>query len=869
MPRDPQSPLPPDDETLRPASQPPSFAPEEAQPGSTRSPSPHDQTLPPPPASTLRAGAPSNDVTLPPPPRAAGATEPDATTKFDPQATLAPSPDRTQVPSPPREAAPSDSTLDPNDPQAVAYQAAIERTPGVMRTKSFGDYELIEPIAKGGMGVVYKARQRKLNRVVAIKMILAGQFADQTDVDRFYQEAEAAAALSHPNIVAIHEIGEVTGQHFFSMEYIDGDSLAGLVRESPFTPQRAAKVVQTIAETMAFAHERGIVHRDLKPSNVLVDSHQRALITDFGLAKSVANQSQLTLSGAIVGTPSYMPPEQARGDAASVGPCSDIYSTGAVLYELVTGRPPFRAATPFETVRQVMENEPLSPRLVNPSVPRDLETICLKCLQKDPAKRYATSQDLADELTRFLNGEPIKARPVGRVERVWRWCQRNRSTAAAIGVSILLLLLAITTISVAYVRTSSALAKSEESLREAIGAVNDYLTVVSEDTLLQQQNFQGMRRDLLQTALSYYERFLEQRGNDPAVRDELASAYYRVGLITEDLESTAAAMPSYEMARDMQAQLLRSQPEHAGRLLDYGNTLNALGRALVKQKQYGPAREMLLAAMQVRRRLCATDSTNAEYQRLLANSEMNLGVAELEAREMDAARTQFQLAQKTRTAALQLDPNNKKLAVDIAKGDYNLGNLEWFTSSPAAEVYFQKGAAGFQKLHEQHPENLEYTLALARCQRSMAEVLQASAPEKALLWYRRALAELEPLARQNPLVVEFQVDLAGVYMNLAFLQRDLLPESPASLQSFEQARVVLEALHEKYGAVPRYQHDLAVTLRELGLDQWFAGEKSTGRKNVERARDMLRALVEQYPKDTNYQHELQLTEQDLASVSSE
>src|SRR5690606_1030354 len=194
------------------------------------------------------------------------------------------------------------------------------------------------------------------------------------------------------------------------------------------------------------------VHRDLKPSNVLVDRTNRPLITDFGLAKQVSNQSQLTMSGAIIGTPSYMPPEQATGDGERVGPWSDIYSLGAILYELLTGRPPFRAATPFETIRQVIESEPVSPRLVNPSVPKDLETICLKCLQKEPAKRYATSQELAEELGRFINGEPIKARPIGRVARLWRLCRRYPYTASAVAAFVLVLIVASIGLTIANIR---------------------------------------------------------------------------------------------------------------------------------------------------------------------------------------------------------------------------------------------------------------------------------------------------------------------------------------------------------------------------------------------------------------------------------
>ena len=260
-------------------------------------------------------------------------------------------------------------------------RAATESTP---TPKRFGEYEIIDTIAQGGMGIVYKARQGKLNRTVALKMILAGQFADKEHVDRFYIEAEAAARLRHPNIVAIHEVSECDGQHYYSMDFIEGQSLADIVRENPLSPRDAAQYAQIIAEAMQHAHAEGILHRDLKPSNVLVDRTNEPMITDFGLAKHTESQSQLTVTGTIMGTPSYMPPEQASGKVDQITACSDIYSIGAILYELLTGRPPFSAANPFETVKQVLETDPAPPRTLNPAVPADLETICLNCLQKEP-----------------------------------------------------------------------------------------------------------------------------------------------------------------------------------------------------------------------------------------------------------------------------------------------------------------------------------------------------------------------------------------------------------------------------------------------------------------------------------------------------
>ena len=352
--------------------------------------------------------------------------------------------------------------------QSLAESAFEERPSSLGRIRYFGDYELLEEIAHGGMGLVYKARQLSLNRIVAVKMILAGRLATPTDVQRFRTEAGAAANLQHPNIVAIHEVGEHDGRHYFSMDFVEGQNLADLVRENPLSPARAARYAKSIAEAIQHAHDHCTLHRDLKPSNVLIDELDQPRVTDFGLAKRLQSDANLTLTGQMLGTPGFMPPEQADRQHGEVGPRSDVYGLGAILYFLLTGRPPFSADTLEATFAQVLQTEPAPPRMLNANVPRDLETICLKCLEKDPGRRYHSAQALAEDLERFLEGEPILARPISTSGKVWRWCHRNPRLAGALGMILMLLITVAVGSTVAAFRIAEARNAEEIERRRAL-----------------------------------------------------------------------------------------------------------------------------------------------------------------------------------------------------------------------------------------------------------------------------------------------------------------------------------------------------------------------------------------------------------------
>src|SRR5499426_3051698 len=306
--------------------------------------------------------------------------------------------------------------------------------------KRLGNYELLEKIAQGGMGVVYKARHAGLDRVVALKMIRSGILATPKDVERFQREARSAAKLHHPSIVTIHDIGEQEGQHYYTMDYVPGENLTERARNRPFSPRQAAEITADVAAAIHYAHQQGVLHRDIKPANVILTPEQQPRVLDFGLALILADDSTLTQTGTPVGSPPYMPPEQAAGQTGCIDARSDVYGLGALLYELLTGHPPFRAASTMETLRLVIENEAVPPRRLNPALPPDLETICLKCLEKAPDRRYQTAQELGEELGRFIRDEPILARPISRVGQAWRWCRRKPLVASLSAATLALLI---------------------------------------------------------------------------------------------------------------------------------------------------------------------------------------------------------------------------------------------------------------------------------------------------------------------------------------------------------------------------------------------------------------------------------------------
>jgi tRNA A-37 threonylcarbamoyl transferase component Bud32/tetratricopeptide (TPR) repeat protein len=458
-------------------------------------------------------------------------------------------------------------------------------------------YEVLEEIGRGGMAVVHKARQPEVGRVVALKRILAGAAAAPDELARFHREAKLAAELRHPNIVQVHDYGEQGGLPYLAMEYVEGGTLAARLAETPLPPRESAALAKTLAEAFAYAHGAGVIHRDLKPANVLLVGNallgvpgdngtpRRAFptdavpkIADFGLARRL-DATLHTQAGALIGTPSYMAPEQTTGDPATALPAVDVYALGATLYECLTGRPPFRAATVMETLAQVRTLDPVPPRSLQPGVPRDLETICLKCLAKEPGQRYATAGDLAEDLRRFLVGEPIRARPIGALERAGKWARRKPAAAALALMGFAVAVAAITaaawhqhTLSAQVDRANANEAEARRqwsqalaNFREAHEALDAIFLWLEEDTMrVQEPRTRALLQEISQATIRYYNGVLRDvEGTDPELRLNRALGQVYTARVHHLIGDHAAAQREFEEASRLLANLASEFPENS------------------------------------------------------------------------------------------------------------------------------------------------------------------------------------------------------------------------------------------------------------------------------------------------------------------
>jgi tetratricopeptide (TPR) repeat protein/tRNA A-37 threonylcarbamoyl transferase component Bud32 len=602
--------------------------------------------------------------------------------------------------------------------------------------RRFGGYDLLEVLGRGGMGVVFKARQRGLARLVALKMILAGRDAGEAELARFKTEAEAAARLQHPNIVQIHEVGAHHGRAYLALEFCPGGGLDRKLSGTPLPPGEAARLVETLGRAVHAAHQAGVVHRDLKPANVLLAADGTPKVSDFGLAKMLDEAGQ-TASGAVMGTPSYMAPEQAGyrpgAPAAGVGPAADVYALGAILYECLTGRPPFRAPTALETLLQVQTDEPVPPRQLQPRTPRDLETICLKCLHKEPAKRYATAEALAEDLERWLGGEPVVARPAGRLERLGKWARRRPAVAALLAVTAAAALAVAGVVVASNIRLQRERDRADRRREEAesqrqralthLGQTRnavDLLTEFGFERLAPVPGAEQVRRELLELALRFSQDLARQESDDPELRHDVGLAHRRLGKIYQEFgengkaeqsfraavavqEELTAAFPTVrayrqELARShnnlavllhqppraqeseaafrqaisLQEQLVKDFPEEPEFQQDLGESYSALGQVLDQAGRPPEAEQAFRRSVDLLERAVAGSPAEVKFQRSLANCNNNWVVFQLRHGRTAGAEHVFRRDLAFFEERARQSPDDPGLRARVAMSCYNL-----------------------------------------------------------------------------------------------------------------------------------------------------------------------------------------------------
>ncbi len=695
-------------------------------------------------------------------------------------------------------------------------------------------YVILGELGRGGMGVVYKARHLALDRVVALKMILGGAQVDEGQLARFHTEAQAVARLQHPGVVQVFEISEHNGLPYFSLEYVDGGSLARKIDHEPQPPAEAACLVEGIALAIQAAHEKNIIHRDLKPANVLLTPDGSPKVTDFGLARRLEGDAGQTRAGSVLGSPSYMAPEQARGDVESVGRLADVYALGAILYEMLTGRPPFRGATILETLEQVEKQEPVPPAQLAPHTPKDLETICLKCLQKEPGKRYPSAGELATDLRRFQEGRPIVARPVSRAERLWRLCRRNpvvSSLTAALALVVVSAAVGGPVLAVAFknqsdereaARREEAIAKDRAVASQKEADVNTegalaamrFVVLRLKQLLRGKADFVQARKVLTAGIVTDLQKLSDNLKNRTVKDRSVAAAHGNLGEIYVELGEFSRSKRHFDAAEEIFARLLAEEPENAVARRNLANVLNWQGTVAGRLGESGNAVERFQKALQMRQewqkmlaaeaggervpspeedRPTATRRDDYEAQIAVAQSYGLLGRTSLERGDPAAALGYYQQSKKQYDAVpdrhytgsvdnLRLDYERERthLKRQLGRCYLQLGRLAEARKHLATAL--DERVARAQKAGKGVSPSLRHDVVMSRIDMGDLELLHEGNPLAAIGYYRTAALSAEVLTKQEPDNVNFTIDFAGAdyRMGYACMRAAMLRTAPAS-----------------------------------------------------------------------------------------
>jgi tetratricopeptide (TPR) repeat protein/anti-sigma factor RsiW len=707
-------------------------------------------------------------------------------------------------------------------------------------------FTVLEELGRGGAGVVYRARQHQPDRVVALKCLLGGAYSEAEQRARFRAEADAIARLNHPHIVQVYAAGEHDGRPFLCLEYLTGGSLAATLGGRPQPPREAARLVQLLASAVQHAHERGVVHRDLKPANVLLAADGTPKVTDFGLARF--GRPELTATGAILGTPSYMAPEQARGDNAQVGPAADVWALGVILYECLTGQPPFRGVHVLDTLELVVGRDPVPPARLLPGIPRDLNVICLKCLHKQPARRYATAAALGDDLRRFLAGEPIHARPTPAYERAAKWARRSPAKATLLVCSVFALVGLVAGILWHTSELGAALALAQANEREAVKqkgeaqkasgeaaahlqtalrekreaeqargkararflkarqAVDEMLTEVGDRNLAQMRHMFPLRKTLLEKALAFNKEFLRESTDDPDLLGEVALAHKRAGNVQEMLGDLKQARTNYRQAIDLFGRLAAAAPDNTEHQVQLALCWNRLSDVCRQTADSHQAEEALRKALATQRALTRRLPGDRHQQKLLAAYQNNWG--------------------------LLMGDLGKPAEAEQAHRDA-LEIMERLIAAEPKEDYFRRELANC----------CNHVAVYAERKRAFSEAESL---------HRRALALQGQLVASLPHYPFYRDELAGTWQNLArTLARMRRPEE--TVAAFQKAVEQQKRLVMEFDSVPRFHEHLALILANFGLFLNSAGKLDDAEKTFREAVAVSGKLVAVYAPVRGYQ----------------
>jgi len=750
------------------------------------------------------------------------------------------------------------STDDPNG----ANPSSTQPGPGVF----VGNYEVLEEIGRGGMGVVYKARQRGLERLVALKTIPAPH--EPRERTRFQTEAQATARLSHPNIVQVYEVGQDDGCPFLSMELVPGASLDKQIAQTPLASRAAAELLLALAQAVAYAHQQGIVHRDLKPANILLAPDRTPKITDFGLARllSPANGSPLlganaTQTGVMAGTPSYMAPEQCGGPRSAIGPLVDVYALGVILYEALTGRPPFRGETVLDTLELVRSQEPVPLRRLAPKVPRDLETICLKCLAKQPHRRYASAVALAEDLQRFLAGRPIAARRISTLERTGRWCRRSPLVAALAASLAVALLAGIGGIlwqwrrADAHARQALVSAEEERAARElaeyrfgqAEKAVGDYLDSIENNERLKEADFFDLRKQLLTSAVPFYEDFVRQKPAEASLEAKRGRAYQRLGSLRRQLGEREQAVADYQHAQAIFQMLASEFPNIPKYRQEQGRCHHALGNLCRELGNLGEAVAEVRQAVALQEALVAELPADPAYRQDLAKSRHNLGLLLNGLGNHEEAAVEYQQVFSIKRPLVADFPTVPEYRLELARTHNNLAKVLSDLGKRSEAIEEMRQALILQKtLVAEFPKVAEYRQALSLSHNNLGGLFsQLRKWSEAETEHRQAIALYDSLASDFPTIPAYRQDSARAHYDLARVLRDAKKLDVAEAE-YRRALEQRTKLNSDFPELPECRADLAES--HAGLGSLFSARTNRAQaiEELQRAREIWTSLVAQF-----------------------